>query len=64
MRLAPRCLGRLRAERAILLLSDHATIVFKLASFPPATAAAAQPGVLTGACAGGVGLGVCFQKDH
>ncbi|PNW70671.1 hypothetical protein CHLRE_17g729700v5 [Chlamydomonas reinhardtii] len=48
VRLAPRCLGRLRAERAILLLSDHATIVFKLASFPPATAAAAQPGVLTG----------------
>ncbi|GLC48572.1 hypothetical protein PLESTB_000112500 [Pleodorina starrii] len=48
VRLAPRCLGRLRAERAILLLSDHATVVFKLASFPPATAAAAQPGVLTG----------------
>ncbi|GIM12975.1 hypothetical protein Vretimale_16160, partial [Volvox reticuliferus] len=35
VRLAPRCLGRLRAERAILLLSDHATVVFKLASFPP-----------------------------
>ncbi|GFR49515.1 hypothetical protein Agub_g11556, partial [Astrephomene gubernaculifera] len=47
-RLSPRCLGRLRAERAILLLSDHATVVFKLASFPPATAASPQPGVLTG----------------
>ncbi|KAG2485655.1 hypothetical protein HYH03_015627 [Edaphochlamys debaryana] len=52
-RLAPRCLGRLRAERAILLLSDHATVVFKLASFPPATAASAQPGVLTGPLLGG-----------
>ncbi|KXZ44984.1 hypothetical protein GPECTOR_60g763 [Gonium pectorale] len=48
VRLAPRCLGSLRAERAILLLSDHATVVFKLASFPPANAAAPQPGVLTG----------------
>lgn len=48
VRLEPRCLGRLRAERAILLLSDHATVVFKLASFPPASAASPQPGVLTG----------------
>ncbi|GLI59688.1 hypothetical protein VaNZ11_001632, partial [Volvox africanus] len=66
VRLAPRCLGRLRAERAFLLLSDHAMVVFKLASFPPATAASAQPGVLTGPLLvpPGSGGGAAASVDH
>lgn len=34
-RLSPRALGRLRAERATLLLSDHAALSVRLSSFPP-----------------------------
>lgn len=34
VRLAPRCVGRLRCERAVLQLGDHATLTFKVSTFP------------------------------